>query len=240
MTRPEWNNLGSYPKLAQSWSFSHWAWEFLRRNQGFQAICDAKSDAPSNERQMAARKYGLAEYKHYKEGHGFGAKCIWLTEAICEYQLGTDQGDEVEFTLDRGEVALVFDLMQVEKGGIAAIDAQLHTARTTLIEYLQEIGAKCATTRVTKIGLFELLRIYDGVEYSCVTPTEVAKVLYPDAFTTTSKGYDDRATQARRKLHDQLARARRMVKSGYLALPSRDYRQDRAKRKVSSQDTASI
>jgi hypothetical protein len=192
----------------------------------------------ARQRQASAREFGLAEYKHFKESHGSGAKCIWLTEAICKYQLGFDNGDKVEFTLNRGEGALVFDLLQVKVGGLAAIDAQLYTARTTLIEFLHEIKEEPTETRVTKIGLFELLRIYDGVVHCKKSQSEVAKVLYPQAFVETPNGFDDRAEMARGRLHDQLKRSKKMVESGYLALPSRDYRPDRSKGKAQRRVTS--
>lgn len=233
MARPDWNDLSTYPKNPESWSFSRWAWEFLRRNEKFQAACDAESNSSALQRQTTAREFGLAEYKHFKEDHRFPTKCIWLSESICKYQLGFDKGDKVEFTLNRGEGALVFDLMQVKVGGLAAIDAQLYTARTTLIEFLEEIDEKPASRRVTKDGLFEILRVYDGVVHSGKLQSEVARVLYPDAFVETPTGQsDDRAEGARKKVHDQLKRAHKMVESGYLALPSRDYRTDRSKGKA--------
>ena len=232
MARPDWNDLTTYPKNPESWSFSRWAWEFLRRNEKFQTACDAESNMSAQQRQTTAREFGLTEYKHFKEPHGSGAKCIWLSESICKYELGTNQGDRFELTLNRGEVALVFDLMQVKVGGLAAIDAQLYTARTTLIEFLKEIDEKPASRRVTKDGLFELLRVYDGVDHSGKSQSEVARVLYPEAFVETLNGSDDRAEGARKKVHDQLKRARKMVASGYLALPSRDYRTDRSKSKA--------
>lgn len=239
MARPVWKDLGSYPKNAKSWTFSHWAWQFLRRNEKYQEVCNAESSMSARQRKAEARKFGLAEYKHFKEDFRGPSKCIWLTEAICKYQLGSHDGQEVDFRLDRGEAALVFDLRQVKVGGLAAIEAQLYTARTTLMEYLEEIVEKPARNRVTKVGLFELLRVYDGVIHSSEPQVAVARELYPEAFVKNAKGFDDRANDARRKVHDQLKRATKMVESGYLALPTRDYRPDRTKGKELSRQVTS-
>ncbi len=232
MARPTWNKLETYPANPKTWSFSRWAWEFLRRNPEFQRRCDLVMNAQSGPRRGMAREFGLAEFKHYKESHAHGEnECLWLSEAICKYDAANnDRSKSVEFSLKRGEVALVFDLMQIKKVGLATIDAQLSAARAVLLEYFEKLGEIAPKKRVSKEGLLNLLRVYDAVDYENIPQVEVAKLFYPEYFKPVAGGYDDRAEYARGKINDQLKRARKMVESDYLYLPSRDYRQNRAKR----------
>jgi hypothetical protein len=231
MARPIWDDKDTYPEKAGDWNFRQWAWSFLRRNDKFQTRSTEVLDADDATKRAMAREFGLAEYKHFKEGYSLpGTPCIWLSEAICKYEAAVDSDKKISLSLQRGEVALVFDLNQVTNLGRAALDAQLNAARQTLEEYLQCIDGKPQSNRISKIGLLNCLRVFDAIEFAKVAPSTCAKTLYPDDFKTDDKGVlGDRAAAARTKVFAIRKRALRLVQNDYLLLPPRDYRQDRSK-----------
>ena len=227
MARPEWNKPETYPGTPDDWTFSRWAWEFLRRNKNFQADSEAVKDASETDRRKMARKYGLAEYKHYKEAHVTPTSCLWVAEAIFKYKAATEDGTEVRFTLQKNEVALVFDLNHIQHVGKSALEAQLYAARSVLDEYLADFSITVPDVRVSRRGFFELLRVYDGMEVDGATLTEVARVLKPEDF---GNGDNDKETDARKRIHDLRRRAQELVENGYRNVATRDYLQDRAKK----------
>ena len=231
MARPEWNKVDTYPQDFNDWTYSRWAWEFLRRNVKFQEDCERVLHGSLEQRRTMARSFGLAEYKYFKEPHLVGDRCIWLPEAICKYKPGGDKEISTMIRLKPGEVALVFDLNLIEQVGASTLDAQLYTARTVLEEYRIQFGIKERKSKVTKRNLFKLLRVYDGVVYSENKPAVVARELYPDDFKATNGRASDLAASATQRVADQLKRAKRMVGEDYILLPSRDYIQNRSKKR---------
>ncbi len=219
MARPDWTKPESYPKTPEAWPFRVWAWEFLRRNPEFQRQCDELAEASAGAKQRMARSWGLGEFKPYKEGYFSPSGCLWLSEAFREYEAAKDSDKEYRVVLKQHEVALVFDLNNVTTAGLSAIDAQLGAARDVLLGYLREFGLKPADVRVNQSGLFKTLRVYDALTYGNVTPTEVARQLFPDAFT--DRGDPD---AARKEVNDAKRRAKLLIEEkGYLRLVTRDY-----------------
>lgn len=53
----------------ERWSYRRWAWEFLRRNEGFIAACDRVDDGALDSQQEIADRFGLRDFKHYKENY---------------------------------------------------------------------------------------------------------------------------------------------------------------------------
>ena len=231
MARPEWNKEESYPANLNDWSYSTWAWEFLRRNTKFQEGCERVLNAPVGPQRAMARSFGLAEYKYFKESHGGGSVCLWLTEAICKFNASKDNEISTTVRLKPGEVALVFDLNFIGRVGLSSLDAQLHAARSILEEYRSEFGIEETRSKVTKRSLFKLLRVYDGVVHSKKRPAEVARELYPDDFKIIDGRTSDLAASATKRVTDQLKRAKRMVESDYLLLSTRDHIQNRSKKR---------
>ena len=231
MARPEWNKEESYPANWNDWSYSRWAWEFLRRNTKFQEHCERLLNASAGPQRAMARSFGLAEYKHFKEPHEAGARCLWLPEYFCKFSASKDKEISAMFRLKPGEVALVFDLNLIGQVGKSALDAQLHTARSILEEYRVEFCIEEKKSKVTKHNLFKLLRVYDGIVHSGEKAAVVARRLYPEDFETVAGRSSDLAATATQRVVDQLKRATRRVESDYILLPSRGYIQNRSKKR---------
>lgn len=230
MARPEWNKEDTYPVGWNDWSYSRWAWEFLRRNTKFQEACERLLNAPEERQRAMARSFGLLEFKYFKEPHRDGNGCFWLPEAICKVHPGKDKVINAMVRLNPGEVALVFDLNLVGKVGMSTLDAQLCNARAILEQNRQEFGIQERSSKVTKRSLFRLLRVYDGVVYSGNSVASVARELEPDNFKAINGRTSDLSASATKRVGDQLKRAIRMVEDDYILLPSRDYIQNRSKR----------
>ena len=122
MARPEWNKVDTYPQDFNDWTYSRWAWEFLRRNVKFQEDCERVLHGSLEQRRTMARSFGLAEYKYFKEPHLAGDRCIWLPEAICKYKPSGDKDISTMIRLKPGAVALVFDLHLIEQVGVSTLD----------------------------------------------------------------------------------------------------------------------
>lgn len=225
MARPDWTKPESYPKTPEAWPYRVWAWEFLRRNPDFQRQCDELAEASAGAKQRMARSWGLSEFKPYKEGYNGPHGCLWLSEAFREYEAAENGEKEYRVVLKQHEVALVFNLNDVTTAGISALEVQLEVARDILMDYIREFGLKPADFRIKPSGLFEALRVYDALTYGEMTPTEVARQFFPDAFTVL--GDPD---AARKKVNDFKSRAELMIEEkGYLRLVTRDYLDSRSR-----------
>lgn len=231
MARPEWNKEDTYPADWNDWSYSRWAWEFLRRNKKFQDKCEIVRDAQVGPQRAMARAFGLAEYKYFKEPHLEGNGCLWLSAAICKYHAAHEKETRTMLSLKPGEVALVFDLNLVGKVGLSTLNAQLYAARAILEGYRLAFGIGEDKSKVTKRNLFRLLRVYDGVVFSDNKIATVARKLDPDDFKKIDGRTTDLAASATQRVGEQLERAMRMVEMDYILLPSRDYIQNRSKRR---------
>ena len=93
------------------------------------------------------------------------------------------------------------------------------------MDYMREFGLKPADFRIKPLGLFEALRVYDALTYGEMTPTEVARQFFPNAFTELGDPDD-----ARKKINDFKNRAKLMIEEkGYLRLVTRDYLDSRSR-----------
>lgn len=228
MARPDWDRSESYPANPDEWEWRRWAWEFLRRNEKYQDECDELADGTNRAKQAMGRRWGLGDYKHFRDPYGDEQATMWLSEAFCEYEVGAPEGKEYRVTLKQNEVALVFDLNHVAVAGTSALDSLLRGARTVLKEYMAELKIEPPDVRVSRSGLFETLRAYDALVYAKASPTDVARLLRPDAFGPSGDTTSQDA--ARKYVNDLFERGRALVlNKGYLRLPTRDYIDDRSK-----------
>ena len=243
MPRPDWRDVASYDFDPKTLSYRAYAWEFLRRNPGFQIDSErALSSGTDTERTQVATRYGLRNLVSYWDEYEVGGpNLVWLAEALCEPPLAQRKGQRlVSYVPRRGEVALIFDLDATVSSGPAAIDAFLWSARKTLlqertrfIETLPEDDARVVrakTPSLRKSKLFTWLRTYDAIEYMGVSQKEAAKVLYADDFVPDKYTGKTRELVAQKRVSDDRKRAMSLVNNEYLALVPLDYLQDKSKR----------
>ncbi len=241
MPRPDWRDLESYRIDPKSYSYRAYAWEFLRRNLTFQSESTVALEGNTPRQwETVATKYGLRELIWYTEPYDPGeSEFFWLAEALCEPPFVHEKGARnVLHHLRPGEVALVFDLDATVGSGPASITAFLQHARKLLIDerirYLKSLPSsnrkiRFTSPRIRKSKLLTYLRTYDAVVHAGVTQKAAAQILYPNDFVPDA-GKKTKARAAETRISADLAKAKQLVESEYLALIPLDYLQDKSKR----------
>ncbi|WGY68619.1 hypothetical protein KEC55_01045 [Burkholderia cepacia] len=128
----------------ETWTNKRWAWEFLLRNAGFRAACDGlDEDATPQKKRAIARKFGLAEFKHYdepfKSGNGEPTEPMFISKAVSTIrpQRQRDGRWTRPVTIQPGQLALRFDL-RLALADDRILDAQVETARKILEKQLDQ------------------------------------------------------------------------------------------------------
>lgn len=128
----------------ESWSFTRFAWEFLRLNTKFKADCDKAEDIKS--RRKVARDYGLKHFVHYSEEFDNSPKAIRFNGAdISSWSnISTKKDKKVrpDRSLRPGEIGIYFDLNFMLVEPVKSLEKQLDQARQTLKKRLASYAKK--------------------------------------------------------------------------------------------------
>ena len=219
--RPKWDDTSTYPSHID-WSFSNWAWEFLRRNESFQQGCERHQKSPSSVQNAFANTFGLQKFKTFRESFGAGEVPEWLSVLPNVLVRATKaEGQLQEAVVRRGRVVLSFDLDEMLKNR-PTLDAQVFNAGFYLNDCLREyaglLKSKIRSPRPQKAKLFKYLRVLDAtVLADKVTPAAIAAVLYPGQCGVENHYSGEGKIEHHRKV------AQSLVESGYLELPAKDY-----------------
>lgn len=228
LRRPDWHDEATYPDYTK-WSYSNWAWEFLRRNEQFQQCCYALEAGSLDEQLTVAKRFGLQEFKHFREHFHVGRVPEWLSVLPGILVRATDKDKTLkERSIPQGQVVMTFDLDEMLKNR-PTLDAQAYNAgyylNSCLKEYAALKGKKPRSPRPQIAKLFAYLRVLDAVTYAGVDDNDViAAVLYPGEI-----GVANHYTGVG-KVRDSRAASKKMVESGYLELPAKDYQKIKKKK----------
>jgi hypothetical protein len=158
---PNWRNKAEYEGYGK-WSDRRWAWEFLRRNPDYRALCDeiVRTAGPLQRAAFAslksrakAEKFGRIDLKNYKSSYGNDdQKVHWIAEAATPADWDSQQKVQnepwsIDETASVRKVELVFDINEVLVAGAAVLDAFLHQARHHLTESLNQYKAELSSAR---------------------------------------------------------------------------------------------
>ncbi|PLZ01568.1 hypothetical protein CY652_15780 [Burkholderia sp. WAC0059] len=142
-----------------------------------------------------------------------------------------------QMELQRGQVALIFDLNHCLRSGKAAKSSMLAHAKQILDRELEIYDSQLpaelqsSSPKVHRAKLFVWLRLYDAIEYAKAERGEVAKVLYKSRLVDEgSEDFQHRMDEAGKRISADLIRAREMVDGGYLELVPLDSLQERSSR----------
>lgn len=172
---PDGMSIADYPGYA-TWTSAAWAWEFLRRNKGFQARCDRIRDKPDvtltrGWKKTTAHAVGLIKFKDYTEDFGTGkTRPKFSSKSVASWAyLDATQYESVLLPsrLRHGQALLRFDLdaMGVTK---KSLRAQIDDAKIVLMALLAK---RLKVTKSTpknpkpKAPFIELLRAYDAEQF---------------------------------------------------------------------------
>lgn len=156
----------------EEWPNVKWAWEFLRRNPKFQAICIQIAKLPKVRLRLfkeknAAATFGLKKYKHYSEDFSEGIQPKFMTASVSYWSRVSEKRYErlvLPSDLSKGEALVKFDITSMMKS-TKSLDAQLDEARRrlekSLCTYQKKIKQICEPTK-HKAPLIELLRTLDA------------------------------------------------------------------------------
>lgn len=240
--RPKWDDVTTYAVDLKNACYRQWAWEFLRRNPKYQfESTNALDNSSATHCKEVARKYGLRDLVHFLDAYVPGKpELVWLSEVIRDEPITyAMDGKPQILELNKGDVALVFDLDATLEVGPAAIDALLYDARLTLMNerqnYLNSLHeerrmVRVKTPKIRKAKLFTWLRIFDAVEFSRKSIGDVALAMYPDCFKVDPYTQKTQELKARKSVSADLKRAKSLVDGEYLTLIPLDYLQDKSKR----------
>lgn len=226
--RADWTKLSNYASH-ESWSYRRWAWEFLRRNPFYQR--DSHKTGPMS--QASAWKYGRENMKNYRATYKDEEDALrcWLPEFVVDMDAcHSPAGKSVTYDLERGEVALVFDLRRVVSGGRAAMRSMIANATLDLYSELEKFENSLlrAGDRVPKIikprpvKLLLRLRMCDAM-WKRATDEELMRVFYPGNYLKGSSPTPERRAQTIRKIREDQRAAIQLMESGYLELVPLDY-----------------
>lgn len=219
--RPNWQDKSSYPDH-KDWSFSNWAWEFLRRNEDFQRQCISAENASAAKQLQVAKQFGLQDLKDFREDFFTSNVPEWLSVLPGVLSRATKKGGKLgERSIPHGQVVMSFDLAQMLNNR-PTLDAQVYNAGFYLNECLKEYaalqGKSPRSPRPQKAKLFKYLRVYDAANYAGVSDNAlIAAELYPGQ-VGVANNYSGEG-----KIAHHRAAALKMVDSGYLELPAKDY-----------------
>jgi hypothetical protein len=232
-----WKDKNHYPVLKKS-SYRHWAWEFLKRNDGYREACRSREGKlASPAAHLLVKKFGRRTFKSFNSNYSAleDSEQHWLAEAILKVvPCRSIEGQEVKLKLSDGEVALVFDLTQAQKSGKAALTSLLSSAKKTLsaqLELYEKRIVKEERSRIIKprrAKLLLLLRLYDAKITYHAPEAEIFRELYPAQYGKNKTLTDRQLLALRKKVSADLIRAKDMVRNGYLSLIPLDYIQEKS------------
>lgn len=166
--RPDGTDVERYAGL-EKWPYRQWAWEFLRRNEHFQAACKrANSAASEDEKANVAAEFGLKRYKTYTESFREGTgKPLFAAGSISSWShIDCEEGEKrkVGVSLDGGQVLIRFDLAS-SLADTQILEKQIRLAEIRLKKRLKSYESKQkreAQVRRHKVGTFgQYLRLLD-------------------------------------------------------------------------------
>lgn len=193
---PDGMSIEDYSGYA-TWTKAAWAWQFLRRNKGFQERCDRirnKPDVPlvREWKKNAAYAYGLKKYKDYFEDFDsgetphpkFSSKSVssWANLDKSQYE-----GVRLPSRLRPGQVLLRFDLDAMGKTK-KSLRAQIDDAKKTLGALLAKrlkVTNSTPKNPKPKAPFIEVLRAYDAEQFKrttkgdCLTYLAIANEILP-------------------------------------------------------------
>ncbi|MBX3618633.1 MAG: hypothetical protein KF891_01375 [Rhizobacter sp.] len=165
--RPKGTYVADYAGY-QSWSYQRWAWEFLRRNEGFIEACDAVAEDDLARQVEIAAAYKLKRFRHYGwEFQGTkAAKPRFLPSDVSFWVFkGEHPTHHPKLSMQNGQIFVRFDLAQaiLDSG---AIEAQLRKAHRVLNnqfkKYIQSAGIKPPRAhKPRKDDYLRLIRLLD-------------------------------------------------------------------------------
>lgn len=167
--RPDGTDVERYAGL-EKWSYRRWAWEFLRRNEHFQAACKRANSAGSDDEKIkVAAEFGLKRYKPYTESFSKGTgKPLFAAGSISSWsQIDCEEGEDrkVRVSLDGGQVLVRFDLAS-SLADAQILEKQIRLAEIRLKKRLKSYESKKkkeAQVRRHKVGTFgQYLRLLDS------------------------------------------------------------------------------
>jgi hypothetical protein len=186
---------------ADTWPKKRWAWEFLRRNPGFQEAC-AKVARGLADKDDIAREFGLREFKHAKEPYAKKPPRFTAATISTRIRARESDADVYQRKLKLGELVVVLRLEDCLRNP-AALDSQLRavqrSARRRLAQLARDRGVSLPELRVTKVeDWIDYLRILD-VWATGVSQDQVALKVYSHIFNGTETR-DDRRSFVRARI----------------------------------------
>jgi len=171
--QPDGTMLDRYARY-KLWSYRRWAWEFLRRNEEFQADCKALANFDGDieeEKSRIAAKFGLKQFKHYNE-HITKDTPLRFSATTFLFLSNLTAGKEEKATrhilIRPGEVAVRFDLsaMLDNTWGLGSQIRQVEVSLRKIIAsiklpQIEKQNSQKIVERVQREKLLEYLRMLD-------------------------------------------------------------------------------
>ncbi|RZS86563.1 transcriptional regulator domain-containing protein [Pigmentiphaga kullae] len=117
----------------ESWSNSHWAWEFLRRNPAFQDACNRVRSASRRDRNVlraeVARQFFIRRYMHFRHdyvNHDPRSPMFVRVRGYSSKML--TKPTKISVTLQPDQFLVLFDIRQM-RYSVRALNAQLAEAK---------------------------------------------------------------------------------------------------------------
>jgi hypothetical protein len=234
----DWSQGVSY-EGNENWSYRRWAWEFLRRNPGYQQINSHRSVIEKSDTE--ARAFGRASYKQPDSEYGDDDQHrLWLAESVLEFRSFRDcNGSHFQFPVEAGRIFIVFDLMQTIDAGRAAIGAMLADAKVRINNELDRLGEEMKWTenRAPKIikprrdKLIHWLILCDACQYGAPDEQKI-RLLYPKQCLNGKFPVGEQLETIRTRIRRDEQRALEMLSYGYLSLVPLDHIQDKSTNSV--------
>lgn len=190
----------SLPDRVEDVSYHELAWEFLRRNRFYQALCDQAEGHLDDTHwgfqwnPKVPRSHGLVRPKPFRERYGDGAPPAWIGLDEFAEQLPTAPSEDfktVSVQLRPGQVLMVFDISGLVAGN-SPWEAQAWAAR----EHLQRLRSAQGISKDFfgkprhKAVLLRQLRMFDLLSKGMPMESAVAELDYalPEAAQKKVRG----------------------------------------------------
>lgn len=224
---------------SKDWTYRRWAWEFLRRHQGFIKACNSVQPDDVAGQEAIAAKFKLKRFRDYRlafrTSEAPSPRFLPADVSFWPFS-GANQVYKPGVSLQDGQVLVRFDLSQTTFDS-GALDAQLRATSDLLKRHLVGyLAAKNLTPpkgrKPRKQGFFKLLRLLDllDADSRSVSPSLTATALRA-VFPSRCKGLNE--SQVRRAVGHCIKQAREMASTNYVyvaAFP--DKKKPKKKRKA--------
>lgn len=180
---PDWSDANQYPKESSDWTYTQWAWEFLRRNQSYQSEFIETQNIPDGADKLCrsfevARKYDLAVGML----NPFEVTAWKLPDESIFVRYPRFSVNEVDLFAPF-KVSLTFDIslpldaqLREAKGMLELRVAELSKSKPRLFSKVPPLIQK--RERIPFQKLVNYLRVLDADQAGAAEP-EIAKELFP-------------------------------------------------------------